>query len=176
MACEMRDARDGRARARDLAARVGLEWRTFLLLGVGCARARLGWPAPEDPIALDGFGFQVGLRDGVSGVTTLALDPLAERGRGRALWFVTGGDGPACAAAIARAAGDAGALWRGVGTACAFAGDPRAQAARLPGLAVDLSEELRLGVRQGIELWLALGCGVPARAATVGQAVLEGDS
>jgi len=175
MAQEIRDAQDGGNRMGDLLARSGPEWRTFLLLGVGCAQARLGRAAPTDPIALDGYGFQLGLREGISGIGTARTSPLAERGRGRALWFVTGGDGAACAAAIQRAeAAVAGELWRGVGTACAFAGDPRAHAEVLPSLAGEFSEQLRFGVGRGIELWHGLGGALPPRTVAVGDAVLPG--
>lgn len=173
MAWEIRDRQDGGVRMGALFAGSAAEWRTFLLLGVGCAHARLGRAAPTDPIALDGYGFQRGLREGISGIGSAGTSPLAERGRGRALWFVTGGDGPACAAAIQRAeTAPAGELWRGVGTACAFAGDPRGHAERLPALAGDSTEELRAGVGQAIELWRALGDGLPRRTARVGDVVL----
>ncbi|HSH75321.1 MAG TPA: DUF1702 family protein, partial [Longimicrobiales bacterium] len=153
MALAMMDAEGAGERCGALIERSDPVWHTFLKLGIGCAWARLGREAPTDPLVLDGYGFQLGLRDGVWGIEGRSMDPPAERGRGRALWFVTGGDGSACAAAISRAAGHRGELWRGVGTACAFAGDPRGHAARLSGLANGLARHVRRGVEQGLQLW-----------------------
>lgn len=171
MAWEMSDADDRGDRAQRLLDGSGPEWRTFVLLGVGCARARLDEGTPTDPLVLDGYGFQTVLRDGVVGLDMPTLGPHAERGRGRALWFVTGGDAPACAGAIGRVGGATDELWRGVATACAFAGDPRAQAGDLTGLAGEQSGAVRAGVEQGVGLWRSLG-EVPARTAAVADAVL----
>jgi len=170
MAWELRDDQDGAGRSAKLVELSDPAWRPLLLLGVGCAWARLGRGLPTDPTVLDGYGFQVGLRSGVSGLDRSTASPDAERGRGRALWFVTGGDGPACAAAIRRATGHAQELWQGVGTACAFAGDPRGHAARLPELAGPSAPGLLSGVERAAQLWRSLG-EVPSRTAAVRHAM-----
>lgn len=157
MAWEIRDSRDGAGRRAALLERSGTTWRPLILLGAGCAWARLELGLPMDPTMLDGYGFYLGLRSGVSGLGQTTQSRDAERGRGRALWFVTGGDGLACASAIARTTDLAGELWRGIGTACAFAGDPLGHAARLPELAGRHEADLRLGADRAAALWRSLG-------------------
>lgn len=170
MAWELRDDRDRGGRSAKLVDVSDFAWRPLLLLGVGCAWARLGRGIPSDPMVLDGYGFQLGLRSGVSGLERPTGSPDIERGRGRALWFVTGGDGPACASAIQRATGLTQELWQGVGTACAFAGDPRRHAARLPRLAGPNAPGLLSGVERAAKLWCSLG-DVPPRTAAVRDAM-----
>lgn len=103
---------------------------TFWRLGVGMALAlrRLGGEAvvPDDPDVADGMGFLSGV------LRTLpclqrgfglppALDSAADRGLGRALWFVYAGR-PTLIAAAVRFAGPerARALWTGVGRAAVY--------------------------------------------------------
>ena len=157
MAWRLRDARDvGPSRVEALLRTAGPEWHPFVRLGVGCALARLGLAAPEDPTVQDGYGFQLGLDSGVSGSRTRSLKPHFERGRGRALWFVTGGDARACARAI-EGPGHRGELWRGIGTACTFAGDPLGEAGLLPPLAGVYATDLRRGSEVAMRLWASLG-------------------
>ena len=171
MAWRLRDEQDdGPPRSDALAEAAACEWHPFLDLGVGCALARLGREPPTGPTILDGYGFQLGLRVGVSGLRTTTADPYSERGRGRALWFTTDGEASACAGAIANAKYASG-LWRGVGTACAFAGDPRNQAAHLPGLALEFADDVRAGAESALTLWRSLGDDPPERVLVVLRAL-----
>ena len=86
------------------------------------------------------------------------------------MWFATGGDARACARAITNAT-YAGGLWRGVGTACAFAGDPRNQAAHLPGLALEFADDVRAGAEGALTLWRSLGDDPPERVLVVLRAM-----
>ena len=171
MAWRLRDEQDDGPRRSDaLMTAAACEWHPFLDLGVGCALARIGQEPPTEPTILDGYGFQLGLLVGVSGFRTPAADPHSERGRGRALWFTTGGEARACAGAIANATHPDG-LWRGVGTACAFAGDPRNQAAHLPGLALEFADDVRAGAESALTLWRSLGGDPPERVLVVLRAL-----
>lgn len=144
-------------------------WHPFIGIGTGCAAAKTGHDPPDEPTAMDGYGFQLCLNTGVSGFPGgRALPPFAQRGRGRALWFVTGGEARACGAAIQRSA-HAPDLWMGVGTACAFAGDPMHQAPILRKVSGGFAPHVVAGVRFGVDLWLSLGGPAPTRA----RAVLE---
>ena len=170
LGCRIQDEREAAASTDALLREAPAIWRPFLALGVGCALARLHRPPPEDPVVLDGYGFQQGLLAGVSGLGSGCPQPRAERGRGRALWFLTGGRGQACAA-VARRSAHAGELWRGIGTACAFAGDPMDQAARLPGLAGGCVGSLSAGVADGVSMWQALEPQVPPWTRRVQEAL-----
>jgi hypothetical protein len=109
-------------------------------VGTGMAAAMRGEePLPDhsdDPWAptlpLDGFGFGLGLRRSGRFVTRRATPPLDaralepfDRGLGRSLWFLTGGDPLGIVPAIARFPEPRrAALWRGVGVASTYAGTP----------------------------------------------------
>lgn len=137
-------------------------WHLFLRLGVGCAEARLGSPAPEHPEVQDGYGFQLGLLYGASGQLRTDLDAVAH-GLGRAAWFVSGGHGETCASLLCGRALMA-AHWRGIGMACVFAGDPMSQASSLPEIAGRYADDVRQGGRRALELWRWLAPEVvPAR-------------
>jgi hypothetical protein len=163
MAWRLRDAKERHPSFGEALLQAGCpRWRTFIHLGAGCALARLGLPPPSDPVALDGFGFQRGLTAGVSGLGVTSPEDRSARGRGRALWFVTGGAAEACQGAL-EAVVNPGELWRGVGTACTFAGDPRGHAILLSSLAGLHAEELRQGANEALALWRSLG-DPPSRA------------
>ena len=132
------------------------EWRPFILIGIGCGLAKLRSPAGDDPFIRNGFGFQLGLAEGVSARAGSEETPDSARGRGRALWFLTGGDGDASARSI-RGSRYESDLWRGVATACTFAGDPRNHALRLPTLARVFAGELEAGATDALRLWRAIG-------------------
>ena len=170
MGCRVLDARDSGDRTRALREGADSKWLHLIGLGVGCALARLGADPPRDPVELDGFGFQLGLESGTSGSGRSLGSAHAERGRGRALWFVTGGRPDGCRAVIDDAP-MAGALWRGIGTACAFAGDPLGAADRLLGEAGRFEEEVRRGVADAVALWTALEGDVPGRTLAVERAI-----
>jgi hypothetical protein len=164
MGCRLREARDPtRPLVQPLLRSADERWPPFILLGVGCALARLGTALPGLPLERDGYGFQLGLQHGPPRAAERQGDVHVARGRGRALWFVTGGDAHACARAIAACPADSAALWRGVGTACTFAGDPRGHAPLLPELCGEHVAELRAGAATALALWAALG-DVPPRA------------
>ena len=148
---------------------VSPEWHPFLMLGVGCALARLGQPAPEHPVALDGYGFQLGLTAGASTTSLASGKPRMERGLGRAMWFNTGGDAVACVALLRRGH-DPEERWRGVGTACAFAGDPKRHASELARLGTGFESDLRLGAAEALRLWRSLGVEPPSRVHEVVEA------
>lgn len=181
MAWELAGQGSGAATSSILLDATRTAWHPFVHLGVGCALARRGVPPPEDPTVLDGYGFQLTLAGGVSGLANRRLPPRSERGRGRALWFVNGGSARACARTIGRSYGEAadldrranrvGELWRGVGTACAFAGDPRGEATRLAGLAGPSRLEVRRGVDDALRLWRSLCGDPPARVRRVAEDV-----
>lgn len=170
MGCRLLDQRDGGGRAERLASTVDAKWQPLLRLGVGCALARLGVDPPDDAPTLDGYGFQIGLMTGTGARGAATGSPHAECGRGRALWFVTGGRADACAQAI-RGAPSADALWRGVGTACAFAGDPLSWAGRLLEIAHGFEHEVVRGVCDAVELWRALEGVPPSRTLEVQRAI-----
>ena len=170
MALRVRDQhqpdKDGVAEMLDF---VSPEWHPFLMLGVGCALARLGQPAPEHPVALDGYGFQLGLTAGASTASLTSGRPRMERGLGRAMWFSTGGDAVACVALLRRGHHPE-ERWRGVGTACAFAGDPKRHAAELAKLGTGFESDLRLGAAEARRLWRSLGVEPPSRVHEVVEA------
>lgn len=166
MGCRMLDVRDGRRSCAELNEETEARWAPFLKLGVGCAAARLDHRPPLDPMELDGYGFQRGLLDGISHAPSSQIPSRAERGRGRALWFLTGGRAHACAGAAGRSI-DPMEFWRGVGTACAFAGDPMDQASRLEGLAGAFRGSLAAGVADGVRLWETLQAEAPPRVLRV---------
>ena len=172
MAWTLRGARESAPPQLDSLVRVmDACWHPFLRLGVGCALAKLSHPVPDAPDVQDGYGFQHGL-------TAIAWPPPAgptperlDRGWGRGIWFRTGGDADACARLI----GDGPASeerWRGIATACAFAGDPEGHAARLRSLSGGRGDPLRSGARDALRTWRSLGT-PPARVHAVVD-VLEG--
>ncbi len=173
MAARTRDCVDSGGRAGALLGLVDPAWDPLVRLGIGCALARLGTDLPADPMTADGFGFQVGLKSGTV-VSDAGLGSAeADRGRGRALWFAAQGRLDVCVGRISGRA-SAGALWRGVATACAFAGDPYGEAERLLGAGGGFEEEIRAGVRHAAALWTALEGEAPARTVAVERAVRAG--
>lgn len=170
MGCRILDERHGGRSTEELFQQTDPVWSPFLELGIGCALARLGHPPSQKPMVLDGYGFQRGLLDGVSGHGSGSLPPRAERGRGRAVWFLTGGRGRACVGIAGRSA-HPDELWRGIGTACSFAGDPLEQAARLRELAGPYAGSLEAGVAGGVSMWTALDIAIPARTRRVQEAL-----
>lgn len=132
------------------------EWRPFILIGIGCGLAKLRRPAGDDPFIRNGFGFQQGLAEGVFAREGRDETPDSARGRGRALWFLTGGDSEACARNI-RGLRIEPDLWRGVSTACTFAGDPRDHAPLLLSLAGSFAGEVEAGASDALQLWRAIG-------------------
>lgn len=166
-------------RTGDTADRIGAlvaatrePWHPFVKLGVGCAFAKLGRRLPEDSVTRDGYGFQLGLVDKGWSRRDRITCPRAERGRGRALWFVTGGSVEACLALIGRGP-HADERWRGVATACTFAGDPRREAAILARAACGREAVVAAGAREALRLWRALG-GPPDRAVDAAAALDRG--
>jgi len=170
MECRLLDHRDGGGRLDSLFAVAEGKWDPLLRLGVGCALARLGAELPRDAWTLDGFGFQMGLLGGISGSRRSSGGLHYQRGKGRALWFLTGGRAEACARRL-RGSDAEGALWRGVGTACAFAGDPLGGAGDVVRLADGFEEEVRAGVRDAVSLWRSLEGAPPDRTLAVEEAV-----
>ena len=170
MGCRLLDQRDGGLRTEHFASAAGTKWEPLVRLGIGCALARLKIEPQDDPHTLDGYGFQVGLMTGIAAGGEPTRSPHSERGRGRALWFVTGGRADACARAI-RGAPSADALWRGVGTACAFAGDPLSWADRLLEIARGFENEVTRGVHDAVGLWSVLEGVPPGRTLEVARAV-----
>lgn len=170
MALRVRDEREPEAdRVAEMFDFVSREWHPFLMLGVGCALARIGRPAPDDPVALDGYGFQLGLITGASTPRVATTGPRMERGLGRAMWFTTGGDAVACAALLRRGL-NLEERWRGVGTACAFAGDPKGHAPELARLGTGFESDLRLGAAEALRLWQSLRAEPPSRVHEVVEA------
>jgi len=166
MAWRLREGAEVRPLSSELLDRTPMSLRPFVLIGIGCGVARLGLDPPEDPTALDGYGFHQGLTSGLSGgETTPGAAKRVDRGRGRALWFVTGGDARAVRGAV-EGARNADELWRGIGTACTFAGDPRGHAPLLLRLAERFAPQVAAGSADALELWRSLG-DPPARAADV---------
>jgi hypothetical protein len=168
LGCRLLDERDDGERTTSFISSAEPKWGPLIRLGIGCALARLRIDPPDDDMILDGYGFQLGLAVGVARTTESAFH--AEIGRGRALWFVTGGRGHACARVI-QGARSAGALWRGVGTACAFAGDPLSWAGRLRDAAGGFEDDVTRGVRDGVELWCSLEGSPPDRTIDVERAL-----
>lgn len=142
------------------------EWHIFLKLGIGCALARLGAPLPDDAAELDGYGFQLGLFGGGRAYPAQDRGARYARGLGRATWFSTGGDGPASAAVLSRS-DEPAERWRGVGTACAFAGDPKGHARALIKLAGPHALEVRTGATEALRIWSSLTVVAPARVVSV---------
>ncbi len=138
----------------------------FLGLGVGCALSKLGRGLPDEPAMMDGYGFHACLFGGALGGRTEHTRPRVERGRGWALWFRTGGDAAACSQMIARGP-YVGERWRGVATACAFAGDPREQASLLTTLAPAFASHLVEGVEEALRLWRSFEEAPPERVLDV---------
>lgn len=170
MALRVQDERQPEAdRVAEMFDFVSPEWHPFLMLGVGCALARIGRPAPDHPVALDGYGFQLGLTGGASTSRLATTGPRMERGLGRAMWFTTGGDAPACAALLRRGLHPE-ERWRGVGTACAFAGDPKGHAPELARLGRGFESDLRIGAGEALRLWRSLGVEPPSRVHEVVEA------
>lgn len=163
-------------------------------IGAGWALARLGQPrAPQSPpestrdkdrgadIARamdDGYGFHEGTAHGYRFASprrfpgaTAAFD----RGLGRGLWFVRGGEAAPIARAIAGFASDRQpALWIGVGVAAAFTGGVEPVALRELGeLASDHRGALSEGVCLARQLRSELGGVMPHHtemaAATLGE-------
>ncbi len=166
MAWRLRDERRPAGRVDALFSASSPVWHPFLGLGVGCALARLRRNLPDEPAMLDGYGFYVCLFGGVSRATAEPTLPRVERGRGRALWFRSGGDATACAVMIARGP-YVEERWRGVATACAFAGDPKGQARLLPVVAAAFSSHLLDGAEEALRLWRSLGEEPPERVLDV---------
>ncbi|MGH7613586.1 MAG: DUF1702 family protein [Gemmatimonadales bacterium] len=162
LAWRLRDERQPRGRVDSLFASASPVWHPFLGLGVGCALAKLGRCLPDDPAMLDGYGFYAGLFGGVSHITAERTVPRVERGRGRAFWFQTGGDAAACARLTAQGP-YVEERWRGVATACAFAGDPKGQASWLPAMAAAFSSDLQDGAKEALRLWRSFGGEPPER-------------
>ncbi|NIX25590.1 MAG: DUF1702 family protein, partial [Actinobacteria bacterium] len=131
-------------------------WHPFLALGVGCALAKLRHELPEGPAVRDGYGFQLGLMERGWHPRGRPTTPEVERGRGRGLWFVAAGNADLCARLIGDAPHE-DARWRGVGTACAFAGDPLGHAHRLPDLAGPWRPCIVDGARDALRMWRSLG-------------------
>ncbi|MDX1493988.1 MAG: DUF1702 family protein, partial [Longimicrobiales bacterium] len=152
MAWTVLDHREGHRSLASLVESAGEAWTPFVDLGHGCGLARIGSTPSGGDLVLDGYGFQLGLAAGISGMGRESPTPRSERGRGRALWFITGGEAGACAAAFGRASHPS-ELWRGLGTACAFAGDPLDNASRLPELAGVYGGDLRAGIQDAADLW-----------------------
>ena len=172
MGCRLLDQRDGGRRTERFSSDADEKWGPLVRLGVGCALARLKIDPGDDPLTLDGYGFQVGLITGIAAPGEPTRSPHSERGRGRALWFVTGGRADACAQAI-HGVPSADALWQGVGTACAFAGDPLSWASGLLEVAHGFENEVKRGVYEAVELWCALEGVPPGRTIDVERAILE---
>lgn len=166
MAWRLRDERQPRRRVESLFESASPIWHPFLGLGVGCALAKLGQRLPDEPAELDGYGFYTSLFGGVSGVPAELTVPRVERGRGRAFWFRTGGDAAACAR-LTLSGPYREERWRGVATACAFAGDPRGQAGRLPALAGAFACHLGAGAEEALRLWRSIGGNPPDRVLAV---------
>jgi hypothetical protein len=166
MAWRLRDERGPAGRVEALLAASSSVWHPFVGLGVGCALAKLGRDLPDEPAMLDGYGFQACLFGGLSRTTAERTLPRVERGRGRALWFRTGGDAAACAVMIAGGP-YVEERWRGVATACAFAGDPRAQARMLPAVAAAFASHLLDGAEEALRLWRSFAEEPPARVLAV---------
>lgn len=166
MAWRLKDERQPGGRVDALFAFAAPEWHPFLGLGVGCAVAKLGGRLPDEPAMLDGYGFYACLFGGVFRVTAECTVPRVERGRGRAFWFQTGGDAEACARLIAQGP-YVEERWRGVATACAFAGDPKGQASRLPAVAAAFSSHLQDGAEEALRLWRSFGGEPPERVLVV---------
>ena len=164
---------DGSGGADALRRAAAAPWQPFLSLGVGCALSKLGRPNPTDVLECDGYGFQTGLLRGPWWKPSAVLDgrecpsrrAAIARGYGRALWFLTGGDAAVCARLV-EGSPDAEHLWRGVGTACTFAGDPRDHAQILAAKAGGHLAGLRAGAQRALELWMSLGA-PPAHAVRV---------
>lgn len=170
MGCRLLDRRDGGQRTERFVSTAEGKWEPLIRLGIGCALARLRLDPPDDPRTLDGYGFQVGLMKGTSASSEPTRSPHSECGRGRALWFVTGGRADACARAIHGAA-SSDSLWRGVGTACAFAGDPLSWVSRLLEVAQGFENEVSRGVHDAVELWCALEGVPPDRTLKVARVI-----
>jgi hypothetical protein len=132
-------------------------WHPLIRLGVGCGVARLGLGPPALPLELDGFGFMTGVLGLGRRPVLEPISPHSARGRGRALWFTSGGDARACARAVRRAATGKPELWRGVATACTFAGDPKGEAAMLLELSGDHAAHVAAGAAAALALWTSLG-------------------
>jgi hypothetical protein len=169
LALRLRDEREASSTVEALSAVVPDPFRPFLMLGVGCALARLRLPPPEEPTTLDGYGFQVGLASGASTRDRTDAGPRFHRGVGRAMWFVTDGDARACGPLLRRGRHQA-ERWRGAGTACAFAGDPRGQARELLREGSGFEAALRTGAADALRLWRSLGSVAPSRVAEVVEA------
>jgi hypothetical protein len=137
-------------------------WDPFVDLGVGCGLARRAAPLPEHATILDGYGFCVTL----FGIASMQPEGEGEspfhRGVGRAVWFRTGGHAQASAALVARLGG-LDEHWRGLGTACVFAGDPRNHASLLRDLAEGSMASVRDGAAEALRRWDSLGSLVPER-------------
>lgn len=144
-------------------------WRLFPMLGVGCALVRMARPVPVEPVVLDGYGFQTGLTSGGLLTVPLSASPEFQRGMGRAAWFATGGDARTCTSLLRRA-GNSSEHWRGAGTACAFAGDPKGNAADLFRLGAGFETVLRSAAEEALVLWSSLGSQPPARVGEVVEA------
>lgn len=159
---------------------------TLHAVGAGWALARLGrepagctqWPANRLPApatrsfgdltdaADDGYGFHEGLFHSyrfASPKRFRSVTPALDRGLGRSLWFVRGGEASAIERAIAGFAHTRQvALWIGVGVAAAFTGGVASDDLRVLGdLAGDHRGALAEGVCLARELRGGLGEGVP---------------
>ncbi len=176
MAWRIRDDRDQTVRhLSTFFEATDTKWHPFLALGVGCALAKLGHPPPPDPVTLDGYGFQLGLLAGISGARIASAGPRIERGRGRALWFITGGEPAACAVTINNGS-QVEERWRGVATACVFAGDPKDAATELWSLAVGFQDLLRQGAQDALALWQSLTESPPPRISAAFAALTKCNS
>lgn len=143
-------------------------WAPFIALGRGCALARVGAEAPDDPWVLDGYGFHTALFGPAPVRRAGGVGPRYYRGVGRALWFRTDGDARASVALAARVGGgdDGGQvdeLWTGLATACTFAGDPRGHAGALCALGAARSVALRVGAEEALRLWRTFAVEAPSR-------------
>jgi len=170
MGCRVLDARSDGGRTAELMEQADPKWAPLIRIGIGCGLARLGTEPPDDPLTLDGFGFQVGITTGPARSGTELRASHAERGRGRALWFVTNGRPEGCRRAI-DGTRHAASLWEGTGVACAFAGDPHHAAERLLVSARGFEDAVRHGVAEAVALWSAVAGQVPDRTRDVARAI-----
>ena len=169
-----------RTRVREFVSGPARPFAVITMIGEGLALARLPWLRGNVRRAIrtydrvwiwfvvDGFGFHEGffhhherllerrLPPGVDGYAARAFD----RGLGRALWFVAGGD-PDRIAEIAGAfeASRQRDLWSGVGLACAYAGGIHEDVRRY----ADVVDAI---ARHGVRYRLELGLGALLAGAT----------
>lgn len=162
MALEARDAETGAEGIPALLIVVDDVWIPFVELGVGCSLARRSEPPPERAGSLDGYGFHVGLFAGGFAAAPRDVGERFFRGLGRATWFSTGGDAHRSVTVVSRLGAHA-ELWRGLATACVFAGDPKGHAAALREVGSEWEASLRAGASEAMRIWCSLAPSPPAR-------------